>query len=274
MSIISSTCQAVVLATPGHRCGNPATCAAEFAGKLSAFCDQCKKETIRLLPDHDGTVFYTLDHLISGGHTIGHIIEARPLQSIRQRVMLDLETVGTRAGCVIRAIGAVTFGINAVGAPSILREFYLRVDLASCERAGLYIDADTMLWWMRQSREAQAEFCNTQDNHALPVALDSFANWTLLSSNRSDGVFDGEIWGNGADFDLPILGEAYFRCGHSRVPWGNFTGRCYRTIKSQRPDIKIVRSGAHHTALADARAQALHLMAIEAAETPSSSVPR
>jgi hypothetical protein len=44
--------------------------------------------------------------------------------------------------------------------------------------------------------------------------------------------------------------------------WRSYNSRCYRTVKQQFPDITIVRSGTHHNALDDARAQAAHMVGI------------
>jgi inhibitor of KinA sporulation pathway (predicted exonuclease) len=69
------------------------------------------------------------------------------------------------------------------------------------------------------------------------------------------------VWGNGADFDNPILAAAYRATGISQG-WKPYNGRCYRTIKNLAPQVRLVRTGTHHNALDDARAQAQHLLDI------------
>jgi inhibitor of KinA sporulation pathway (predicted exonuclease) len=63
------------------------------------------------------------------------------------------------------------------------------------------------------------------------------------------------IWGNGANFDNPLLACAYEAVDVK--PYYKFWNeRCYRTVKNQYPDIKLERTGTYHNALDDARSQA------------------
>ncbi|MDV7397059.1 3'-5' exoribonuclease, partial [Arthrospira platensis SPKY1] len=68
------------------------------------------------------------------------------------------------------------------------------------------------------------------------------------------------LWGNGADFDNPILKSCYAAID-ADVPFKPWAGRCYRTVKNIPGMPKINRNhGTHHNALDDARNQALHLI--------------
>jgi exodeoxyribonuclease VIII len=166
-------------------------------------------------------------------------------------VMIDLETMGTRAGCAILSIGAVAFGREGIGA-----EFYEVVNLASCE--GLFVDEGTAAWWAKQSKEAREVLrLSSLKRRSLPLpkALGKFREYV-----RGVSV-DSRAWGNGADFDLPILAAAYASIGED-APWPPFNGRCYRTLKGLAREVRIERGGTHHNALDDARTQALHLIQI------------
>ena len=66
-------------------------------------------------------------------------------------VMLDLETLGTKPGCVIRSIGAVVFTLDGV----LGAQFYANIDKQSCVDAGLTVDPATEAWWAGQSQEAR-----------------------------------------------------------------------------------------------------------------------
>lgn len=160
--------------------------------------------------------------------------------------MLDLETLGTKPGSVIVAIGAVKFGQG-----KILQTFYERVDAESCVDCGLKIDASTVMWWLKQSEEARMEIC--KDGEPLSMVLDMFGDWL--------GGQDTEIWGNGANFDNNLLAAAYDITGIP-LPWKFSNDRCYRTVKNLHPEILIPRTGTHHNALDDATSQAMHLMDI------------
>lgn len=165
--------------------------------------------------------------------------------------MLDLETLGVTPGCAILSIGAVFFDPKT-GEEG--EQFYQPVDhLVGGYR--LRTEQSTEAWWNRQSPEARAVFTDP-GRVGLAVALDRFN--TFLRS----GADKPTVWGNGADFDNPILTLAYKAAG---IPqgWGPYEGRCYRTVKNLFPSVKIQRTvGVHHNALADARNQAQHLMAI------------
>jgi hypothetical protein len=167
-------------------------------------------------------------------------------------VMLDLETMGTKPGSAIVAIGAVLFDIEK---RTIEKDFYASVSLESCMEAGLQCDPGTILWWMRQgddARKAIAEVAGFPLRHALLEFATLFAPKSELT-----------VWGNGADFDNVLLTVAYEKAGLS-LPWKQFNNRCYRTIKNlpQHKSNKIVRVGTHHNALDDARSQALHLITL------------
>ena len=60
-------------------------------------------------------------------------------------VMVDLETMSSRADASICSIGAVKFE-----GKEILDTFYCTVDLKSCKDAGLRVSMDTVEWWSRQ----------------------------------------------------------------------------------------------------------------------------
>lgn len=165
-----------------------------------------------------------------------------------KNVMVDLETMGKRAGCVILSIGAVEFDpLQGLG-----REFYKIISIESCKAAGLHIDPSTMEWWEKQSSEARQVLKDAHSINAMSLenVLLKFNTWLA----QTKGV---KVWGNGADFDNAILISAYAAVG---VPqgWGPYNSRCYRTLKGFFPQVKAVRGGTHHNALDDAKTQALH----------------
>lgn len=160
--------------------------------------------------------------------------------------MLDLETLGNKPSSVIVAIGAVKLKDGV-----ITDRFYKRVDAASCVQAGLRVDVDTVMWWLKQESAARLEI--TKPGEPLQVALMGFSEWL--------GCTDAEVWGNGAAFDNVLLADAYDACAIPR-PWKFWNDRCYRTMKSLFPQVPMQRSGTHHNALHDAETQAVHLRAI------------
>ena len=176
---------------------------------------------------------------------------------IAESIMLDLETLGTRPGSVIVAIGAVRFD-----ARGIIDQFYARVSAADCVAHGLHLDVSTVMWWLKQKDEARMEI--TRPGVLLTEALCSFANFISDDDrpNTAPKVGDVEVWGNGANFDNALLGAAYNACG-MKTPWSFWNDRCYRTMKSMHTNVVAPRrDGVHHNALDDAAFQALHLIEI------------
>lgn len=162
-------------------------------------------------------------------------------------IMVDLETLSTKPDAVILAIGAVKFNQH-----TILDSFYRVINLDSCVKAGLRIDSDTLLWWMRQGQEARDAVFACPVMVYLEHALRDFA----IFCGTKDEYF---IWGNGSDFDNVILRNAYEAVGQP-LPWKFWNNRCFRTaraISGQTPNRRI---GTHHNALDDAQTQAQFLL--------------
>lgn len=171
-----------------------------------------------------------------------------------RHVMVDLETLGTLPGCCILSIGAVAFEpLTGELGP----EFYRAVMREGQEEHGLHVSASTLDWWSKQSAEARKVFTDPQAMD-LPPALDAFNDYLSQFPNAL-------VYGNGADFDNPILTLAY-NAAETPQGWKAYNGRCYRTLKNLAPEIKLVREGTHHNALGDAISQAKHLCQIAQAK--------
>lgn len=154
------------------------------------------------------------------------------------RVMLDIETLGTGPGAAIVSIGAVRFDEAGLG-----DEFYRSIHVESCDDAGLSIDADTLHWWLMQDDTVK---------HVLTGGItlqDALTGFT--------GYYNGadEVWAFSPAFDCDILSAAYDALD-LKPPWTYRDERCARTIDalplSERPEPQ----GDAHNALDDARNQA------------------
>lgn len=160
------------------------------------------------------------------------------------RVMIDIETLGTDPGAAIVSIGAVRFTI----ADGVVDELFVSVDIESCQRAGLEIDAGTVAWWLGQSTEARKQLTGGRDLEPALREVRAFV----------DGA--DEVWANSPSFDCAILAEAFDRVGLS-TPWAFWEQRDYRTCRAvlEWPDRD--QDGVAHDALDDARYQAECLVA-------------
>lgn len=159
-----------------------------------------------------------------------------------KHTMFDLETLGTRAGCVIASIGAVEFDPQA---GTLGRNYYGLINMQSCMDARLRVDASTVQWWLKQSEAARKELC--QEGFPLKTVLTTFGQWLDPESM---------LWSHGCSFDVPILETAYHAV-KVPVPWKFWNIRDSRTLFDVL-GVTVDRSrGTHHNALDDSKAQAL-----------------
>lgn len=183
-------------------------------------------------------------------------------------VMLDLETMGNRAGAVILSIGAVAF--DQTGIRPEFPTFHQHLDIKDQMSLGAHLDPDTVIWWLQQSDDARKGIVRGQtQRRPASLVLGDFATWFKAVDGQ-------EIWGNGSDFDLPLLGHMYKRF-RMEIPWRYNMGRCCRTIMADA-GAKMGKFGTEnalaHDALADAQYQAgevsaaLRYLAAARAATP------
>lgn len=163
-------------------------------------------------------------------------------------VMLDLETLGTAPGCVVLSIGACAFNEDG---PQ--RSMYAVLSTPAQKKLGLLEDPDTAIWWSKQSDKAKEVLLESEKRKSSPIHELVLFNQFLANL----GTSKVRVWGNGADFDNPIL-LAVYRAVKLKHGWGPYSNRCYRTLKSFAPDMKMNRAGTHHNALDDATSQAMH----------------
>ena len=167
-------------------------------------------------------------------------------------VIIDLETLGVRAGCVVLSVGLARFDLGGVH-----ETYYAEINRQTCLNTGLTIDYETLNWWERQADNAILSRTAGAAGLALADVLTEVAAFchTMTARYKEDVA----VWGNGADFDLPILQAAYVACGFRAAPWRPHQGRCYRTLKNLFPGVQAVKTRTdHHNALADATWQAHH----------------
>lgn len=163
------------------------------------------------------------------------------------QVMVDLETMGKRAGCAIVSIGALYFDLET---GELGKEFYTNVDLVSCTRIGLHLDAETVQWWLAQNESARQAL--TENCVLIRGALLSFMEFLEFTDKPANVA----IWAHGASFDPPIL-EAAYNLLEIKTPWKYSAVRDTRTIYELANYYPDRAQGTHHNALDDARNQAL-----------------
>ena len=164
-----------------------------------------------------------------------------------KHVMIDFETLSTNPNAAVLSLGAVI--LTSAGLTG--EEFYVNIDGQDCINLGLHVSQSTVDWWATQSQEAKDAL--EVDKKPLLEAMTLFNTWVKKAGGS-------HVWGNGADFDNPILKSCY-EAINADTPFIPYNGRCYRTIKSIPGMPKMSkRIGTHHNALDDAKSQALHLL--------------
>lgn len=168
-----------------------------------------------------------------------------------RNIMLDTESLGIRAGCVVLSIGAVEFFPDEF---AFGEEFSVVIDPESCVEAGLKIEPRTVMWWMDQSDEARRALTSQ-----TTVPLDE----ALVALAKAFDWKDTKVWCNGASFDFPIL-EAAYDAFDADAPWAYYNTMDYRTLKGlfsrKVYNENLVKPELAHDALSDAKAQATTAM--------------
>ncbi len=166
-------------------------------------------------------------------------------------VMCDLETLGKQPGDIIVTAAFAQFDLKtgAVG-----EKLLINIDAASSEKAGLKINADTIMWWMNQSQEAQKALISSTAL-TLPNALVSITNFCKNTRACNEGS-SFNLWGNGSMFDNAFL-EAAYDVVNEVYPWSFWEHRDVRTLvqlaKEFGFDVKkeTKMAGTAHNALDD-----------------------
>ena len=164
-------------------------------------------------------------------------------------ISFDLETLGIGPEALVLSIGAIRFDRKT---GQLGPEFYRLIHLNGLGASGV-IDASTVVWWMGQNAQAQADiFGKDRPRHSLPEALKDFRLFC-------EGA---ETYWQRGDKDAEWLGNAYKRCG-VEAPWKFWQLRDQRTVSVEFGHLVAkAERGTAHNALADAKAQAIELIDI------------
>lgn len=170
----------------------------------------------------------------------------------KPHVMIDIETLGTGHNALICSIGAVVFKPDT---GEVYRDsgFSTNIDWQSGVDAGREIEANTVRWWLTQSKEAIEALTNTENDVSWNIALKLFYEW--MPKNHY-------VWSNGATCDISILENAYSKYNR-RPPWEFRRVRDVRTIAhlAEELDIKTeeLPEEKKHIAFEDACYQASYV---------------
>lgn len=154
-------------------------------------------------------------------------------------VMLDIETLGNGKNAMIVQIGAVYFDRDG----NLGETFKVNIDARSVEKSGGEFDANTVYWWLSQSREAINSILE-EPKVDIKIALEN-VNAFLEKADA--------IWSH-ATFDFVILTETFKRLG-IKTRFHYRACRDIRTLtdlaKVNTKNFALARHGIHHDALDD-----------------------
>lgn len=167
-------------------------------------------------------------------------------------LMIDNETLSTHPEGVITSIGLVIFDRSGTPGTYIdARKF--QVDAQSCQDIGMKLDANTVMWWLDQDKEAQLAL--KQGSPVQAAALSLIIKDLLKVHNIK------RIWGHGSAFDCVGLNSLVRLCGHKELNFRLF--RDTRTLfelanitKGDWNESKEATPGPKHCSLVDSQRQA------------------
>ncbi len=169
-------------------------------------------------------------------------------------VMMDIETLGVKPGCVVMQVAMVRFDHERVYTGG--REW--NIDIMDQLGAGLTIDMDTLQWWRDQNRTVRGLVMNAGDNrYRLPLALQDMHDALAIELANKDF----KLWANPDWFDLPMVAELYYKSGRE-YPWPRSQTTDARTfLWAAGIDWgKRTKSIQPHHAIRDAEAQAFDVI--------------
>lgn len=165
-------------------------------------------------------------------------------------LMVDIETLGNTANPVIVQIGACFFD-RSTG--HVSDTFKINIDPQSCVDRGLEMTADTVMFWLKQSKEAQDSI--TADGQGLYKGLTMFKDWVESIAPNPKKV---NVWCH-SSFDFPALNNAFKKL-RVEPPWMFWSSKDLRTLvdMSKVNIFTIKREGSYHDALDDCLHQVVY----------------
>jgi len=179
----------------------------------------------------------------------------------RYDIMLDIETLGNKPGCVVLSVAMKHFELNTdVPSTSIDVEYSAHINVMSSIAAGFDIDDGTVKWWQNQSEDTKAAMTLGMK---LPLSVDDVAMEVYQILKDINENYELYIWGRGVStFDMPILDEMLRRgVGMSgeeyKTPWKFWSAMEVRSIYGFHKlcGMPVDKVETRHDALADVEKQ-------------------
>ena len=160
----------------------------------------------------------------------------------KEHMMVDVETLSTKQNAVIVQIGAVSFTLE----DGITDRFLVNIDSADALKHNCVVDKETLVWWSKQPEAIRKSW--QIDKRTLHEGMTQLNSWLKP---------EALLWANGVPFDIGLIRWSLEQCGIERN-WSYWNEMDFRTINTFF-DYKMPKMNSHN-ALADAEAQANHLL--------------
>ncbi|MCF3128476.1 3'-5' exoribonuclease [Acinetobacter soli] len=167
---------------------------------------------------------------------------------MKNKMMVDCETLGVGESPVILQIGAVIFDDNG-----IYGHFSVGIDTTNATEHGFTIEKSTLDWWKDQDPELRKQVFSGEE--LLPFALQKLVNFY-------QNYECNEIWSKGSLADIRWINNALDHFEIER-PWKYYKEFCFRTLLKSFPKFDLPFVGVPHNALDDAIHQAKQFIEIK-----------
>jgi len=164
-------------------------------------------------------------------------------------VMIDFETLDTVPHAVVLQLGWAFFDAESPPNAEVYSTGQVLFSMPHQVAQRRSLDPETWAWWLTQNPDLFRKLL--LGTNTIPQALKVFDKaWDTHAQSKTN------IWGNGANFDEPILSNLY-RTNRMKMPGHYSASRCVRTIKALHPSVPKVEPEIKHDGESDAIAQAL-----------------
>lgn len=158
-------------------------------------------------------------------------------------LMIDLETLDTKATSVIVSVGVCAFDVHGIHD----KEYFVLECQEQLDK-GRTVSFDTLEWWFSQSKDVTDAVFNQPNKTSVAAFLDKLVYFCSKNNVR-------KVYAQGTDFDLPKIYGLYDDYNKEH-PWDFWLARDTRTVYDFMKGSKPTRVGTHHNALDDAVYQA------------------
>lgn len=176
-------------------------------------------------------------------------------------MMVDIETLGLTTGSLVVQIGVCAANLRTGQYLYEPTNIHLTPAIGS-------VDAQTVMWWMRQSDKARysvfaEEVVRWAPREAFNMLQAMYGSLCTVGADKPDVT----VWASPAMFDMPLLASYFLNNGCAKGdarPWPYYMERDLMTLyKMLDPEKQLKPANPlEHDAASDAKAQMDHLIAI------------